>query len=73
MDLNTAPLSCLAKIVGLDRAYDLVLWRPFLSWEEVARTPGMNEALIEALHAAGADVRLPGDPRRRRDDPELRA
>jgi hypothetical protein len=68
MDLNTASVEVMAKLVGLERAWDLALWRPFLSWEEVALTPGFDPAQVEALKAAGATVKLPGDPRSRRDE-----
>jgi DNA uptake protein ComE-like DNA-binding protein len=72
MDLNTANLQSMVKLVGIDRAYDLMLWRPYLSWDEVENVPGFDAHMVEQLKAAGAEVRLPWEPRRRRDDPELR-
>jgi DNA uptake protein ComE-like DNA-binding protein len=71
MDLNTASLQAMAKLVGVGSAYDLYLWRPYLSWEEVAAVPGFDRARIEALKAAGAQIKLPGDPRTRRDEQNL--
>ena len=71
MDLNTANLQSMVKLVGVDRAYDLMLWRPYLSWDEVEHVPGFDAQLVARLKA-GAEVRLPWEPRRRRDDPELR-
>ncbi|WP_374468574.1 hypothetical protein [Phenylobacterium sp.] len=68
MDLNTASVAALTKLVGLESAYDLILWRPYLSWEEVACVPGFDEARIAELQAAGAHIRLPGDPRTLRDE-----
>ncbi len=68
MDLNTASLAALTKLVGLERAYDLFLWRPYLSWAEVAGVPGFDNSRIEELRAAGAQIKLPGDPRTLRDN-----
>lgn len=67
MDLNSASLQTIAKLVGLDRAFDLYLWRPYLSWEEVAAVPGFDPARVERMRAAGARLKFPGDPRTRRD------
>lgn len=68
MDLNTAKLEVMAKVVGLELAYDLLLWRPYLSWEEVAEIPGLTEAHLNDLRSAGAVVKLPWEPRTRRDE-----
>jgi hypothetical protein len=43
------------------------LWRPYLSWEEVACVPGFDETRVAALKLAGAQVKLPGDPITLRD------
>lgn len=59
MNLNTAPLMELTTLVGLDRAHDLVLWRPFLSWEEVAAVPGFDDDKARRIRAAGAELALP--------------
>lgn len=72
MDLNTANLQSMVKLVGIDRAYALMLWRPYLSWEEVRNVPGFDDATVAKLKVLGAEVRLPWEPRRRRDNPELR-
>lgn len=63
MDLNSASLEALAGLVGLDHAYDLMLWRPFVHWDEVAAVPGFDERAVAALRAAGAQIKLPDDPR----------
>lgn len=68
MDLNTASVGAMAKLVGLERAWILTLWRPYLSWEEVALAPGFDTTQVEAMRAAGARIKLPGDPRTRRDE-----
>jgi hypothetical protein len=68
MDLNTASVEVMAKLVGLERAWDLALWRPYLSWEEVALVPGFDATQVDALRTAGAAIKLPGDPRTRRDE-----
>lgn len=70
MDLNTASVPAMAKLVGLPVAYDLMLWRPYLSWEEVALVPGCDAAHLAALQAAGARVKLPGEPRTRKEERE---
>jgi len=67
MDLNTASIPSMAKVVGLDRAYELFLWRPFLSWREVRRVPGLSRPEVEALRRAGAHIKLPGEPLTRRE------
>lgn len=71
MDLNTANVQTMAKLVGLEGAYDLYLWRPYLSWDEVEHVPGFDATRCHALRAAGAEVKLPGDPRTRRDQLNL--
>lgn len=63
MNLNTATVEEMAPVVGLPRAYDLLLWRPYLSWEDVSLVPGIDDALLDRLKAAGADCALPGEPR----------
>lgn len=68
MDLNTASLAALTKLVGLEGAYDLILWRPYLNWDEVACVPGFDAERVAELRAAGAHIRLPGDPRTLRDE-----
>ena len=71
MDLNTANVQTMAKLVGLEGAYDLFLWRPYLSWEEVEGVPGFGPVRVAALRAAGAVLKMPGDPRTRRDEQNL--
>jgi hypothetical protein len=54
MDLNTASVPAMAKLVGLTVAYDLMLWRPYLSWDEVTCVPGLDGTRVAALKAAAA-------------------
>jgi DNA uptake protein ComE-like DNA-binding protein len=61
VDLNTATLEQLQTLptVDLRAAYDLLLWRPYLSWEEVAYVPGFDSGRVAALRAGGGRVGLP--------------
>ena len=70
MDLNTASLQAMAKLVGLSAAYDLMLWRPYLSWDDVALVPGFDDHSAAWLQSQGATIKLPGDPRTRREEQE---
>ena len=67
MDLNTASIPQMAKLVGLEPARELFLWRPFLSWAEVERVPGFTAEQVEQLRRGGAHVKLPGQPLTRRE------
>ena len=60
-DLNTAPVEKLAQLPGLNlhRAYDLLLARPFVTWAEVEHAPGCDGTTVEALKAAGVEIRIP--------------
>jgi DNA uptake protein ComE-like DNA-binding protein len=64
VDLNSASLEELQMLPGVDlrAAYDLLLWRPYLNWEEVAFVPGFDPPRIEELQAAGAAIGLPTPP-----------
>lgn len=66
LDLNTATIEELQTLPSIDlrAAYDLLLWRPYLTWDEVAYVPGFDRARARTLKAAGASVGLPREPRR---------
>jgi hypothetical protein len=48
--------------VDLRAAYDLLLWRPYLTWEEVTFVPGFDAERVAAMKAAGASVGIPRPP-----------
>ncbi len=64
VDLNSASIEQLQTLPGVDlrSAYDLLLWRPYLTWEEVAFVPGFDRTRAKELRDAGAVVGLPKDP-----------
>ena len=72
MDLNTDSIPAMAKVVGLERAHDLFLWRPFLSWAEVEQVPGVTAEQVSELRKAGAQVKLPDQPLTRRETLDAR-
>lgn len=72
MDLNTASVETMADLVGLEHAYDLLLWRPYIRWDDVAAVPGFDRRAVAALRAAGAVINLPDDPRTFREAPSAR-
>jgi DNA uptake protein ComE-like DNA-binding protein len=61
VDLNTAPRQQLAELqgVGEKASYDLCVWRPFRSWEEVSSVPGFDPERVEAIRRAGAILSPP--------------
>jgi len=65
VDLNSASLEELQTLPGVDlrAAYDLLLWRPYLTWEEVAFVPEFGEDRAAELRRNGATVGLPREPR----------
>lgn len=58
IDLNTAPEDVLAAVsaVGPARIQALVYRRPFRSWDDVARVPGISQTIIERLKSSGAGL-----------------
>lgn len=58
IDLNTAPENVLAAFsaVGPARIEALMLRRPFRSWDDVARVPGISQTIIEELKSSGAGL-----------------
>ena len=65
VDLNSASVEQLQTLPEIDlrAAYDLLLWRPYLAWSEVAYVPGFDTERVERLRSAGATVGLPREPR----------
>jgi DNA uptake protein ComE-like DNA-binding protein len=61
IDLNAATADELATLptVGLSAAYDLILFRPYLSWEEVTYAPGFTPERVDEVRAAGATLGPP--------------
>jgi hypothetical protein len=64
-DLNAASADELATLptVGLSAAYDLILFRPYLAWEEVVYVPGFTPERVDEIRCAGATLGPPS-PRR---------
>ena len=60
-DLNTASVAEIANLDGItvSDAYDLMLWRPYLDWQEVEAVPGFDWERTEALRTAGAVLVAP--------------
>lgn len=58
INLNTAPEDVLAQFsaVGPARIEALMLRRPFRSWDDVARVPGISQTIIERLKKSGAGL-----------------
>ncbi|HEY8572809.1 hypothetical protein [Phenylobacterium sp.] len=65
IDLNSASAEELATLptVGLAAAYDLILYRPYLSWEEVEFAPGFDRARVAEVRAGGATLGPPPQER----------
>ncbi len=58
VDLNHASLEKIASLpdLGEEHARELVRHRPYVSWDEVARVPGMTPELVDAIVGAGASI-----------------
>lgn len=58
VDLNTASIDQLAELpmVGRERAEAIAQARPFRSWEDVERVPGLSAGLIDDLKSGGAQI-----------------
>jgi len=58
IDLNTAPEDALAAFsaVGPARIQALLHRRPFRSWDDVARVPGISQSIIDRLKSIGAGL-----------------
>lgn len=61
IDLNTATAEELATLPGvsLSAAYDLILFRPYLSWEELEYAPGFGPERVGEIREAGATLGPP--------------
>jgi hypothetical protein len=57
-DINTATELELVRAlrVTMGQAYELTLWRPYDSWDEVAQLPGFDRSLVLRLLGAGAAI-----------------
>ena len=60
-NLNKAPVEEIAALpgVGPELAHQLTLWRPYESWFEVERVPGLDWETVAALRAGGASIGPP--------------
>jgi len=74
IDLNSASAEELTTLptVGLAAAYDLILFRPYLHWDEVQYAPGFSPERVAEIREAGATLgpaprELPLVKRDRRD------
>jgi DNA uptake protein ComE-like DNA-binding protein len=58
IDLNSASAEELAALptVGLAAAYDLILFRPYLHWDEVQYAPGFTPDRVAEIREAGATL-----------------
>jgi DNA uptake protein ComE-like DNA-binding protein len=61
IDLNSATLDEIAALpmVGRQRAQAIVDHRPFNSWEEVRRVPGLDAGMVDDLKSGGARIGSP--------------
>jgi DNA uptake protein ComE-like DNA-binding protein len=58
VDLNYVSEEELANLpmVGKQRAQDLIRHRPFRSWEEVEKVPGISKGMVDDLKSGGAQL-----------------
>ncbi|HEY8616036.1 hypothetical protein [Phenylobacterium sp.] len=61
IDLNAAAADDLVALptVGYAAAYDLILYRPYLTWEEVEYVPGFTPERVDEIRCAGATLGAP--------------
>lgn len=54
--LNTATSEELSDLPGIgpDKAWDIMEHRPYASWEDVARVPGLSKETVEVMKRNGA-------------------
>ncbi|MCU7496104.1 MAG: hypothetical protein HF314_17550 [Ignavibacteria bacterium] len=58
VNLNTDDLKRIADIplIGDYRAKDIIARRPFKSWDEVAKIPGITKEMIEVMKSGRATI-----------------
>lgn len=61
IDLNSASAEELTTLptVGLAAAYDLILFRPYLHWDEVQYAPGFSPDRMAEIREGGATLGPP--------------
>jgi len=73
IDINTAPLEDLVKIIhiGRARALELISLRPFSSLDELTKIKGIGEARIRDIKEQGLAWVAPGSSPESQPEPEL--
>ncbi len=58
IDLNSADLDTIAKLpmVGEKRAHFIVDHRPYESWDDLKKVPGLSEGMVDDLRNSNATL-----------------
>lgn len=58
IDLNSADLDAIAKLpmVGEKRAHFIVDHRPYESWDDLRKVPGLSEGMVDDLKNSNATL-----------------